>query len=86
MGITGHVAAIISVTFHCLIPRGNFVKVMLLSLLALALAVCVACLALITAVEAGQRYPRVDVDLNTGNGYSSNAHTVCAMWLIAVIW
>ncbi|GAM41508.1 hypothetical protein TCE0_042r14680 [Talaromyces pinophilus] len=67
-------------------PRGKFVKIMLFSLLALALAVCVSCLALITAVKAGQNYPRVDVDPKTGKGYSSDAHTVCAIWLVVVIW
>jgi hypothetical protein len=67
-------------------PRGKFVKVMLFNLLALALAVCGACLALLIAVKAGHRYPRVDISSETGDGYSSDAHTVSAIWLIAAIW
>ncbi|EED24191.1 conserved hypothetical protein [Talaromyces stipitatus ATCC 10500] len=84
---TNDAAALVAVTSHVLMPRGKFVKVMLFNVLAVCLGACVACMALVSATRAGKGDRRVDATTpKTQKGYSSDANTVSAVWLIVVIW
>src|ERR1700752_694370 len=49
---TLHVAALVAVISHCLMPRGKFVKIMFFNVLALCIAFSVSCLALVCLVKA----------------------------------
>lgn len=82
----GYLAALMSVTSQCLMPRAKFIKIMLFNLLAVCVAASLCCLANYSAVKARQHSTPSDCSESVGTGYNSDACAVAGAWLFVLIW
>ncbi|KAB5523043.1 hypothetical protein GE09DRAFT_1043565 [Coniochaeta sp. 2T2.1] len=83
----GYLAALMSVTAQCAIPRAKFLKIMFFNVLATCVAASICCLASFTANKARTHGTSAsDSATDRIDSYNSTAGTICAIWLIVIIW
>jgi hypothetical protein len=75
-----YLSALISILSQGLMPRAKFMKIMFYDLLSTCVSASLCCLAVFCAVKAREH------NTPESDGFSSDACTVAAIWLIFMIW
>ena len=77
----GYLAAILTVSAQCLMPRAKFMKIVFFSVLSTCGGAALSCLVVLCSVRARQHTTPANASQSVREGYNSSASVVSAIWL-----
>lgn len=82
----GYIAAILTVSAQCLLPRAKYTKILFFSVLASCGAAALCCIAVVCCVRARQNSTPANATQAEREGYNSSASVVSGVWLLLGVW
>ena len=76
-----YLAAMLTVSAQCLMPRAKFMKIVFFSVLSTCGGAALSCLVVLCSVRARQHTTPANASKSVRDGYNSNASAVSAIWL-----